>query len=84
MVSNKTGDFIEYNIYLEYKKKHEDVLLKYSTINSSRKWELSTSIAKQQVYEKLYLTFQDCILGYGNYSQPRSSIIRTKSNFFIF
>ena len=84
MVSNKTGDFIEYNIYLEYKKKHEDVLLKYSTINSSRKWELSTSIAKQQVYEKLYLTFQDCILGYGNYSQPGSSIIRTKSNFFIF
>jgi hypothetical protein len=56
--------------YLEYKKLHESDLFKYAQVNSSRKWELTASIAKQQVYDKLHLTFKDCILGYGNYSQP--------------
>ena len=56
-------------VYLEYKKLHESDLFKYAQINSSRKWELTASIAKLQVYDKFHLIFTDCILGYENYSQ---------------
>jgi hypothetical protein len=81
MVSCKTSIMSDFVKYLEYKKLHESDLFKYAQINSSRKWELTASIAKQQVYDKLHLVFKDCILGYGNYSQPGSSKIRTKSKY---
>ena len=42
MPSFKTGNISEYKIYLEYLKKHEDVLLKYYSVNTSRKWNFTT------------------------------------------
>jgi hypothetical protein len=71
----------EYKIYLEYLKKHEDVLLKYYSVNTSRKWNFTTYSAKQQVYDRIHQVFKNCTLGYGNYSQPGSSKIRFKSKY---
>jgi hypothetical protein len=82
-ISNKTSEMDNYNEYLKYKKKHEDVLLKYSEVNSSRKWELTSSIEKQKVFEKIHSAIKDCTVGYGNYSQAASSIIKVKSNFIL-
>ena len=82
-ISNKTSEMDNYNEYLKFKKKHEDVLLKYSEVNSSRKWELTSSIEKQKVFEKIHSAIKDCTVGYGNYSQAASSIIKVKSNFIL-
>jgi hypothetical protein len=81
MPSFKTGNISEYKIYLEYLKKHEDVLLKYYSVNTSRKWNFTTYSAKQQVYDRIHQVFKNCTLGYGNYSQPGSSKIRFKSKY---
>jgi hypothetical protein len=45
--------------------------------------ELTTSIEKQRVFEKIHLAIKDCTVGYDNYSQAASSIIRVKSNFIL-
>ena len=82
-IPNKTSNMEMYNEYLKFKKKHEDVILKYSEVNSSRKWELTTSIEKQRVFEKIHLAIKDCTVGYINYSQAASSIIRVKNNFIL-
>jgi hypothetical protein len=82
MKSNKTGNIIEYKEYLGYVKKYENILFKYNSINTSRKWEFNSYRAKQVVYDKLHQTFKDCVVGYGNYSQPGSSKIRVKSKYY--
>jgi hypothetical protein len=84
MKSNKTGDIIEYIEYLRYVKKYENILIKYNSINTSRKWEFNSYRAKQMVYDKLHQTFKNCVVGYGNYSQPGSSKIRVKSKYLFY
>jgi hypothetical protein len=84
MKSNKTGNIIEYIEYLRYVKKYENILIKYNSINTSRKWEFNSYRAKQMVYDKLHQTFKDCVVGYGNYSQPGSSKIRVKSKYLFY
>ena len=58
MPSHKTGNISKYIKYLEYVKKHEDVLLKYNSVNTSRKWNFTIYNAKQQVYDRIHSSLQ--------------------------